>query len=271
MATVIVLSNLAGVAVQFFYQLLGDVFDNPDIGDLWENRGVNVRDLSGLPGDRDLGGLPRHHHHREGPDRARALPAGHAAGVFAVAAFAKSADSATGIPFNLDWFSPAGSDALRLHRRALRVDLRLLGLGHRADGQRGVRERRQDPGPGGAAVCPVDPADLPARRRRDCRCTPASATEGLGLANEEISDNVFGALAGTGPGQPARPGAVPRGPRLECGQPDHHVPAGLTHDARHGHLPRLPAEVRHDPPRAQDPVLRHRRGRHRLRPSSTRC
>ena len=30
MATVIVLSNLAGVAVQFFYQFLGDVFNNAD-------------------------------------------------------------------------------------------------------------------------------------------------------------------------------------------------------------------------------------------------
>src|SRR6188472_3111669 len=42
MATVIVLSNLAGVAVQFFYQFIGDLTDTGAIGDLWENRGVNV-------------------------------------------------------------------------------------------------------------------------------------------------------------------------------------------------------------------------------------
>ena len=42
MATVIVLSNLAGVAVQFFYQFIGDLIDTGAIGDLWENRGVNV-------------------------------------------------------------------------------------------------------------------------------------------------------------------------------------------------------------------------------------
>ena len=33
------LSNLAGVAVQFFYQFLGDLIDTAAISDLWENRG----------------------------------------------------------------------------------------------------------------------------------------------------------------------------------------------------------------------------------------
>lgn len=42
LATAIVLSNLAGVAVEFFYQFLGDIFDNPGLGSLWENRAVNV-------------------------------------------------------------------------------------------------------------------------------------------------------------------------------------------------------------------------------------
>lgn len=35
LATAIVLSNLAGVAVEFFYQLLGDVFGNFELGRLW--------------------------------------------------------------------------------------------------------------------------------------------------------------------------------------------------------------------------------------------
>ncbi|HET7352115.1 MAG TPA: amino acid permease, partial [Marmoricola sp.] len=42
LATAIVLSNLAGVAVQFFYQFVGDLFNSDDLGALWENRGVNV-------------------------------------------------------------------------------------------------------------------------------------------------------------------------------------------------------------------------------------
>ena len=78
--------------------------------------------------------------------------------VFAIAAFAKAGDSATGISFDLDWFSPVGPDPVGLHRRAVRLDLRLLGLGHRAHRQRGVHRLRQDTGPGGAAV----------RRSRSC-------------------------------------------------------------------------------------------------------
>jgi amino acid transporter len=42
LATAIVLSNLAGVAVEFFYQLLGDILGNPTIAGLWENHAVNV-------------------------------------------------------------------------------------------------------------------------------------------------------------------------------------------------------------------------------------
>ncbi len=42
LATAIVLSNLAGVAVEFFYQFLGDIFHNPSLGSLWENHAVNV-------------------------------------------------------------------------------------------------------------------------------------------------------------------------------------------------------------------------------------
>jgi amino acid transporter len=41
-ATVVVLSNLAGVAVDFFYLLLAQVFSNPDLADLAANVWVNV-------------------------------------------------------------------------------------------------------------------------------------------------------------------------------------------------------------------------------------
>ena len=62
LATIIVLANLAGIGVQFFYQLLGSVFNNPDLGDLWTNKFVNVGDLPGLPGRRPpplpIGGSP---------------------------------------------------------------------------------------------------------------------------------------------------------------------------------------------------------------------
>lgn len=41
-STIIVLSNLAAVAVDFFYILLGQLFDNPDLADLTNNKAVNI-------------------------------------------------------------------------------------------------------------------------------------------------------------------------------------------------------------------------------------
>ncbi|MCG2621087.1 APC family permease [Arthrobacter sp. I2-34] len=41
-ATVIVLSNLAGVAVDFFYLMLGQLFQNPALADLTNNKPLNV-------------------------------------------------------------------------------------------------------------------------------------------------------------------------------------------------------------------------------------
>ena len=48
LATAIVLSNLAGVAVQFFYQFLGDLFGNKTLGRLWESPWVNVATCLGF-------------------------------------------------------------------------------------------------------------------------------------------------------------------------------------------------------------------------------
>ena len=42
-ATIIVLANLAAIGVQFFYQLLGSVFNNPTLGAIWDtNKAVNI-------------------------------------------------------------------------------------------------------------------------------------------------------------------------------------------------------------------------------------
>ena len=50
LATIIVLANLAGIGVQFLYQLLGSVFGNPDLGDLWAEQARQRADLPGVPG-----------------------------------------------------------------------------------------------------------------------------------------------------------------------------------------------------------------------------
>ena len=270
MATVIVLSNLAGVAVQFFYQFLGDLTDTGAIGDLWENRGVNV--VTCL--------------------------------VFlAIATWVayRGITTTERVQIVLVLFQLAV--LLRLRHRRLRQVRRLRDRDLLQP--RLVQSRRPDACPPSSRDSPVRSSpsgagtprsrstrspSTPTRRRvaRPC-CASLSilltylivaialqmyagvGTEGNGLANEEISDNVFGALARARPRAAARPGPVPGRARLERGQPDHDVPADLAHHAGDGHLPRLPAEVRHDPPGAQDPVVRHRRGRHRSRRRSTRC
>jgi len=42
LATIIVLSNLAGVAVQFLYQFIGSAVNSEMISGLWENKLINV-------------------------------------------------------------------------------------------------------------------------------------------------------------------------------------------------------------------------------------
>ncbi len=76
LATVIVLSNLAGVAVQFFYQFLGDLLDTGSISDMWENRLINVVTCIVFIALATWVAYRGHHHHRASPDRAGAVPAG---------------------------------------------------------------------------------------------------------------------------------------------------------------------------------------------------
>ena len=76
LATVIVLSNLAGVAVQFFYQFVGDLIGSESVADpLGEPRHQRGH-LPGLPVGRDGGRLSRHHDDRTRAVRPRRLPDG---------------------------------------------------------------------------------------------------------------------------------------------------------------------------------------------------
>ena len=175
-ATIIVLANLAGIGVQFFYQLLGSLFSNPDLGRSVDEQAGQRGHLPGVPGVGYGGRLPRHHHHRKGAVRAGGLPAG---GAGDVRRHGVEPGRRPGRPRRhsvlLGLVQPVHrADAVRFRGRPRRVDLLLLGLGHRADRQRGVQGFGQDARTGGAAVCGVDPADLPAgvdlrpdvRRRR---------------------------------------------------------------------------------------------------------
>ena len=193
MATVIVLSNLTGVAVQFFYQLLGDVFNNPDLGDLWTNRGVNVVTcliFLAIATWVSYRGITT----TEMVQIVLVLFQLFMLLVFAVAAIAKSADSATGIPFDISWFSPAG----------LTLSAFVAGLSGSIfafwgwDTTLTVNEETEDAEktPGRAALlCVVSILLTYLLVAVATQMYAGTGTQGLGLNNEEISDNVFGALA----------------------------------------------------------------------------
>ncbi|MET1059503.1 MAG: APC family permease [Nocardioides sp.] len=198
MATVIVLSNLAGVAVQFFYQFIGDLTDTGAIGDLWENRGVNVVTclvflaMATWVAYRGITTTER-------VQIVLVLFQLVVLLVFAIAAFAKSGDSATGLSFSLDWFSPAG----------LGLSAFIAGLSGSIfafwgwDTALTVNEESVDADktPGRAALLCV----LSILLTYLIVAIALQMYAGVGpdgLADEEISDNVFGALARPVLGQP---------------------------------------------------------------------
>lgn len=192
-ATAIVLSNLAGVAVQFFYQFFGEVFGNEDLGTLWDNRLVNVLTCLVFLGIatwvayRGITTTERVQFILVGFQMIILL-------VFAMMAFAKSGSSPTGIDFSFDWFSPAG----------LTLSAFIAGLSGSIFAFWGwdtcltVNEEStaSEKTPGRAALLTVLSILLTYLIVATATQMYAGVgTEGNGLGNEEISDNVFGALA----------------------------------------------------------------------------
>ena len=193
LATVIVLSNLAGVAVQFFYQFFGDLFNSEGLAGLWENRGVNVVTclvFLAIATWVAYRGITT-------TERVQVLLVLFQLAIlliFAVVAIAKSSESATGIPFSLSWFSPSG----------LTMSAFVAGLSGSIfafwgwDTTLTVNEETQnaEKTPGRAALlCVVSILLTYLLLSIAMQMYAGVGTSGLGLGNEEIQDNVFGALA----------------------------------------------------------------------------
>ena len=193
LATVIVLSNLAGVAVQFFYQFIGDVTGSEDIGALWENKLINVITclvFLAIATAVAYRGITT-------TERVQFILVGFQMVVlvlFAVMALARSGSSETGMSFSLDWFSPAG----------LTMSAFIAGLSGSIfafwgwDTALTVNEESKDSDktPGRAALlCVISILLTYLLVAVATQMYAGVGTDGLGLGNEEISDNVFGALA----------------------------------------------------------------------------
>jgi amino acid transporter len=192
-AMVVVLSNLAGVAVQFFYQLIGSAANSEMISGLWENKLINVATCLLFIA------IATYVAYR-GIDTAE-----HVQLVlvifqlvmlllFSVLAIAKSGTSELGEAFSWSWFSPAG----------LTLSAFVAGLSFSIfafwgwDTALAVNEesKNSDTTPGRAALLCVLSILLTYLLISVATQMYAGVGEtGLGLSNPEISDNVYGALA----------------------------------------------------------------------------
>lgn len=193
LATAIVLSNLAGVAVEFFYQLLGDIFRSPTLGGLWENNAINVLTclafltIATWVAYRGITTTEKVQFILVGFQLSILL-------IFAVVAIAKSGTAPTGVEFSWDWFSPAG----------LTLSAFIAGLSGSIFAFWGwdtcltVNEESKgsDKTPGRAALLTVLSILLTYLIVSTASVLYAgTGTEGVGLGNEKIAHNVFGALA----------------------------------------------------------------------------
>jgi amino acid transporter len=193
LATAIVLSNLAGVAVEFFYQFLGDLFRSDYIGSLWEISWVNILTcifflaVATWVAYRGITTTERVQFFLVGFQMLVLL-------AFSVLAIARSGSSPTGMSFSWDWFSPAG----------LTLSAFIAGLSGSIFAFWGwdtcltVNEESKGSTktPGRAALlCVLSILLTYLIVATASQMFAGTGEEGLGLGNTENASNVFGELA----------------------------------------------------------------------------
>lgn len=196
-ATIIVLSNLAGVAVTFFYLMLGEAFGSPQLAELGDNKIVNVLTclafiaVATWVAYRGLAVTKRVQYILVGFQLA-------VLALFTVLALVKAGTgaSAVAIPFDWSWFNPFGIESFAAFTAGLSLSLFIywgwdtsLTVNEETEGESRT--------PGRAALL-----SMLVILTTYLSVTIASqmfagvGKEGYGLANPETGDNVFAALAG---------------------------------------------------------------------------
>ncbi len=193
LATIIVLANLAGIGVQFFYQLLGSIFSNDDLGALWENRLINVLTCLAFL----LMATAIAYRGITTTEKVQFFLVFFQLGVlilFSVMALAKSGGPDS-LAFSWDWFNPFTGLSMTALVAGLSASIfSFWGW----DSALTVNEESKDSDktPGRAALLAVVSILLTYLLVSVSTLIYAGdGTDGLGLGNEDISDNVFGALA----------------------------------------------------------------------------
>ena len=192
-ACVIVLSNLAGVAVQFLYQLIGSAANSEMISGLWENKLINVVTCLAFIAIATYVAY-RGIDTTENVQMVLVIFQLIMLLVFSAIAIAKSGGSEFGEPFSWSWFSPAG----------LTLSAFIAGLSGSIfafwgwDTALVVNEEstNSDTTPGRAALLCVLSILLTYLLVTVATQMFAGVGEtGIGLGNPETSDNVLGNLA----------------------------------------------------------------------------
>jgi amino acid transporter len=192
-ATIIVLSNLAGVAVQFLYQFIGSAVNSEAISGLWENKAINVVTclvFLAIATYIAYRGIDT----TENVQMVLVLFQLAMLLIFSVIAIVKHETSGVGEAFSLSWFSPAG----------LTLSAFIAGLSGSIfafwgwDTALTVNEESKDSDttPGRAALlCVLSILLTYLLVSVATQMFAGLGDTGLGLTNPEVSDNVFGNLA----------------------------------------------------------------------------
>jgi amino acid transporter len=193
LATIIVLSNLAGVAVQFLYQFIGGAVNSEMISGLWENKPINVVTclvflvIATYVAYRGIDTTEHVQMVLVTFQLVMLL-------LFAVLAIAKSGASEVGEAFSWSWFSPAG---LTLSAFVTGLSFSIFGFwGWDTSLTVNEESKNSDTNPGRAALlCVLSILLTYLLVSVATQMYAGLGDTGLGLANEEVSDNVFGNLA----------------------------------------------------------------------------
>lgn len=192
-ATVIVLSNLAGVAVQFLYQFVGAVVGSDTISALWENKPLNVLTclaflaIATYVAFRGIDATEKVQITLVSFQMIMLI-------IFAVMAFVRHETSGVGADFSWTWFSPSG---LTLSAFIIGLSGSIFGFwGWDTSLTANEESKDSDHGPGLAALlCVVSILITYLMVCIAMQMFAGLGDTGLGLRNEEVSDNVFGNLA----------------------------------------------------------------------------